>query len=132
MNDALGGQTLALAAAFQCLANVVSIATRGRYQRDEVEPCIQSLLGVFEGDIAALYGGVPALETGLRRLIEQLERPTEPMLARYLAAVLYLERRLRKTPKVLGSLGDGLARARRQVDYFGDPLHPNVIGNLAG
>lgn len=122
-------QTLALAAALQSLSNVVSVANTGHSRRDEVEPCVQALLTVYEGDFERLYGGREALAAGLRQLVEQLERPRDPILTRYLVAVLYLERRLRKRPSMMAHLGNGLANARRQAEYF-ERLHPNVISNL--
>jgi high frequency lysogenization protein len=130
MTDGMRSQTLALAAAVQCLVGVGAIATRGHHRRDEVEPCVGALLGVFEGEPGALYGGPARLESGLRQLIEQLERPSESTITRYLVSVLYLERRLRKQPQMMARLGAGLANARRQAEYF-EPMHPNVISNLA-
>lgn len=131
MTDVLRNQTLALAAAMQALLSVVSIARRGHSRRSDTEPCLQGLLQTYEGDVEQLYGGVAPLRAGLEQLVEQLARPTDPELTRYLVAVIYLERRLRKQPEVLRRLGQGLDSARRQREYFGG-YNPNVVSNLGG
>ncbi|WP_258867989.1 high frequency lysogenization protein HflD [Alkalilimnicola ehrlichii] len=110
---------------------VTQVAQRGHANKSDVEPCLAGLLKVYDGDLRNLYGPPEQLHNGLKQLQEQLTRPNNPVLTRYLVAAIYLERRLRKRGDLMRRLGEGLEAARRQVDYFGEN-HPNVISNLAG
>lgn len=130
MSTGHADRVLALAAVFQALEAVREIATRGGSPPEHYKPCIQSLLAEYEGEVAPLYGGVPTLAPGLRRLIQHLEQPNDTELSRYLIMVLHLERRLHRRRQVMAELSAGLERARHQASYFHSG-HENVISNLA-
>lgn len=130
MSSAQANRALALAGVFQALEAVREIAARGASPPEHYKPCIQALLAEYEGEVAPLFGGIPTLAPGLRRLISHLEQPSDTELSRHLIMVLHLERRLRRRRAVMGELTDGLARARNQAEYFHSG-HENVISNLA-
>ena len=51
-------------------------------------------------------------------------------IARYVVAMLFLERRLMKNTEMLETLSSGVELATRQSEHF-SPTHENVIANLA-
>ncbi len=123
-------QTLALAAVMQAVHAVRQVAHTGHREETDYRPLVEGLLGAYDGSVEALYGGAAHLDTGLRRLVEQLEQPRNLETTRYVANVLHLERRLLRNRKVLGEVAEGLEQARRQADYFGTPIHESVIRGL--
>ncbi len=123
-------QALALAALMQAVSSVRQIATSGHGDEAVYRPLLEGLLGTYNGSVADLYGGAARLETGLRRLVEQLEQPRNLETTRYMANLLHLERRLMRNRQVLGEVAQGLEQARRQADYFGTPSHDSVIAGL--
>ena len=125
-------ETLALAAVFQALAGVHSIAGHGRRHPADNITCLRGLLDEWPGSVERLYGGVDALDTGLRSLAEHLSQPQSMQLTRYLVSVMQLDRRLGRQRHHLGELTAGLERAREQARYFGALDHPSVLHNLAG
>lgn len=124
-------QVAALAAAFQALTLIIDIARRGRADPALVNACLHGLLKPYQPNVAALYGGVRALRTGLLALREQLDRPKDMDLTRYAVAVLHLERKLRNQPARLQAIAAGLERARRQLEFFGGQPSPATFGALA-
>lgn len=123
-------RTHALAAVFQCLAEVQAIAERGQHEPSRTTVCLQGLLGDYAGSVVTLYGGPGALDSGLRGLVDHLSRPESIHLTRYLIGVLQLERRLRRDRSRLATLAEGLERVRGQADYFGRIDHESVIHRL--
>jgi len=124
-------QILALAAVFQSLAGVRQLAERGQRATEDNQVVLQGLIGEWQGSTEQLYGGIAALETGLRQLVDHLSQPSDAQLTRYLVAVMQLERRLRRNGAHLQAVGQGLSRAREQAEYFGANDHASVIHHLA-
>lgn len=123
-------QILALAGLFQAIGQVQRIATHGRADSYRIEPCVRALLGTYESDLAALYGGREALAPGLHLLVEHLQRPDQAELTRYLIAILHLERKVTRQRQCLTRVISGLRHAANQADYFGSPLHASVVRNI--
>lgn len=123
-------QVLALAAMYQALAQVRQIATTGRWEADSLETCLRGLLVAYEDDVAAVYGGVTSLESGLRVLHLQLGQPGDMQLTRYAVMVMHLERKLMKRRDMLARLARGIEESRQQADYF-SISHENVVHHLA-
>lgn len=130
MTSPQANRALALAGVFQALEAVREIASTGTSPPEHYKPCIQALLAEFDGEVAPLFGGIPTLAPGLRRLISHLEQPSDADLSRHLIMVLHLERRLRRRQALMTELSEGLARARDQAEFFHSG-HENVISNLA-
>ncbi|RMH52372.1 MAG: DUF489 family protein [Zetaproteobacteria bacterium] len=114
---------------------VQSIARQGRCDERALADAITALFAEG-GDALALYGGQPAR---LHRGVVWIERifsgsvelqEARPMLT-YAANLIALEKRLRHRPETLRTLAEGLDRIHKQLRYFGDPLHDNVIAAIA-
>jgi len=123
-------EVLALAALYQAIAQVRGVAEKGQWDGDAARTCLDGLLQPYDGDVAAAYGGVERLESGLRLLHMQLVAPQDMDQTRYVIMAVHLERKLIKQPAMLKILGDGLVQSRRQQEYFGG-INENVIGGLA-
>ncbi len=131
MADAEENRVLALAAVFLAIGEVRAIAEQGKHHREPLQTVLRGIFDDYQGDVAQLYGGADALDSGLQQLIEHLSQPTAAQLTRYLVAVLQLERRLRRDRSRLSALMQGLEQAQRQAEYFGDIQHENVISHVA-
>ncbi len=84
MADAEENRVLALAAVFLALGEVRAIAEQGKQHREPIQTVLRGIFDDYHGDVAALYGGVDALDGGLQQLIEHLSQPTAAQLTRYL------------------------------------------------
>lgn len=124
-------ETMALAALFQALSEVRGIAEHGRRDSRRTRPCLQGLLGAYQGSVSELYAGADGLNSGLQTLVEHLSQPQNLQLTRYLVAIMQLERRLARDKQRLQALINDLDRARSQAQYFDAVDHSNVIDNLA-
>lgn len=121
---------LALSGSLQALAEVRRIAGHGQGDNRLIEPPVRALLAEYDGDLPALYGGREALQAGLRLLSDHLMQPRDADLTRYLVAVLTVERRLTRNRAVFAEMVEGIGKAARQAEYFGSPLHANVVRNI--
>lgn len=138
----LQNRVLALAAMVQAAHLVQEVARRGAIDEGELSCAIDSVLaspGRESIHAGHLYAGPHSLRTGLiflQRLLggekvgADVSQAKEMMA--YCAAMMSLERKLRRDRDMLGHLGEGLERIRKQRDYFGGPLHDNVIAAVAG
>lgn len=125
-------QVIALAGLTQCLHAVQQIARRGQADEDEMRPCIASLLKIDAADVLDVYGGLPALGTGLRLLEKQLGNPdqVDPELARYSATLWFLERKLMKSSTKTAAITNGIRAVAERVPES-DLLHDEVLAQLA-
>jgi high frequency lysogenization protein len=126
-------RTLALAGVFQAAELVQQVARHGRRVTPAVQASIHSLFMIDAVDAADVFGGVRGIAAGLRRLQHQLgdgrESPRDPELTRYAVAMLFLERKLSRRPKMLRRLRAGIETAAGQADYFSE-THANVVARL--
>jgi len=135
-------RVLALAAMVQAAHLVQGIARKGVADSGELECAIDSIL-VTPGNesihAGLLYKGPHRLRTGLILLQKLLAgeklgadiKQAKELMA-YCAAMMSLERKLARDRDMLGRLGDGIGRIRKQRDYFGAAMHDNVIAAIAG
>lgn len=137
MTYTLTDRTIALAGIFQATQLVQQIANTGNTDELALEACIQSLFRINVDKAEDAYESVDRLAIGLRTLIEQLGGQPETegksrdlYISKYTAGIMVLERRLRKNPGMLETIGNGIERASSQVEHF-SLLHENVIANLA-
>ena len=126
-------RTLALAGLFQAVDLVNQVARRGVVDQDALETSIRSILQLDADSVAEVYGGAERLHPGLRVLTRQLGG--EPgganlLLTRYAVSVLHLERKLIRRKDMLGTIQEGVERARHQISHF-PVTHANVLANLA-
>ncbi len=119
-HDIVEQQTIALAGLFQAVALTCQCARQGRVEDPAaLATSLHSLLQVEAQDAELVYGDRTCLALGLRALAAQLARipnaaNSEP--ARYVASLLYLERRLCGQPPRLARLAEDIAGIRdRQI-----------------
>jgi high frequency lysogenization protein len=130
----LSDRVLALAGVFQAAQLVQEIARTGRANNNDVEASLRSLLVDNPATVLEVYGDdIGHVRTGLICLHEQLglEGKKDTELTRYVMGMLFLERKLSKSPQMMTTLGEGIEQVRRQLQHY--PIdHENVIANLAG
>ena len=78
-------------------------------------------MSVFEKTLASFNGNDFAKKSA---------QPKDLYIAKYVAGVMVLERRLNSAPHILEKIADGIERARNQIEHF-SLLHDNVIAGLA-
>lgn len=133
MKYTLTDRTLALAGLFQAARQVQEVARNGRADSAELETAMYSLFQTDPPDVAATYGNMAALRSGLYLLHTQfsgLARQREVDITRYVISLMHLERRLARRKEMLTTVHTGIERARRQSAHF-SITHDNVIANLA-
>jgi high frequency lysogenization protein len=136
MNHTLTDRTLALAALFQAAQLVQHVARRGQAADSDIATSIGSLYHIDAPTTAAIFAdsddGKPGLTTGLRTLIARMgsSGSAEALeVTRYAIALLHLERKLARQPRMLETLRLGLERIHKQAEYF-SPTHANIIAAL--
>lgn len=127
-------QVLALSAVFQAAQLVHNIASSGRFDEQDMHVCLQAITNTDPESVSELYGPVMALRPGLQTLVNQLgvnTRNHNVLVARYVIALLHLQRKLQNNPAMLEQIADGIGRVKTQLEHY-DLTHPNVLANLAG
>jgi high frequency lysogenization protein len=127
-------QVLALSAVFQSAQLVHNIASSGRYDEQDMQVCLQGILNTNPESVSEVYGSVMALRPGLQTLVNQLgvnARRDNAFVARYVIALLHLQRKLQNNPAMLEQIADGIDRVKAQMEHY-ELTHPNVLANLAG
>jgi len=128
----LTNQTIALAGLSQAVQAVRNLAKAGTTDADDFETCISSLLKINADDVPEVYGGLEKLKSGFALLERQLG-PSESVdteLARYAAALVYIEGKFRGQDSMQKAIRTGMERATVQAAHFGVP-HENVMTNIA-
>lgn len=127
-------RVLALAGLFQACSLVEKIAKTGQAPADTMETSIKSLFVTDPKDVREVYGDVQSVHNGLRLVRGLLERDPEIVRSdtiRYALTLLHLERKIRGNNAMMSAIGDGINRARGQLNHF-DHLHENLMASLAG
>jgi len=128
-------RVLALAAMVQCTCLVQGIARKGVADALEIEACLASIFAPAGSSADEMYGGPSRLRTGLIMLGQVLQgedvKKAKELMA-YTAAMISLERRLSRNPKILKQLADGMTRIEKQCEFFKSFMHGNVIAAIAG
>lgn len=133
MIKTLTNQVIALAGLTQAVQSVQQVARRGTWDEVRARPCIASLFKIDADDVLDVYGGIDSLRPGLTLLDQQLAGPdkVEPELARYTATLLFLERKLIRSPERLKAIGDGIQAILGSLETH-DLLDEDVLAQLAG
>ncbi len=128
----LTNQTIALAGLAQAVEAVSNLAKSGTTDTDDLETCIASLLKINADDVTEVYGGLDKLKRGFLLLDRQLgpHETVNTELARYAAALIYLEGKFQRQEAMQKSIRSGLERATVQAVHFG-LTHENVLSNIA-
>lgn len=127
-------QVTTLAAITQVATLVDKLARTGEVPSSEYELLLQAVFVQSPQRFEDVYNhDKNELSIGLKNLaiiLGQGNTRISPDIARYTLSLLHLENKLRKQPKMLNDLGEGIQRASRQVEHFG-MMHENTIGNIA-
>ncbi len=132
MARTLKDRTLALAGLLQAIELVRRVAHRGRDIDAEMVASIHSIFALDSDSVEEVFGGAQGVLTGLKTFRDQARggRNRDMELTRYAVALMFLERKLMRRPKMLAALREGIAGATSQAQYFSE-THPNVIARLA-
>ncbi len=133
MNSELRDRTLALAGVFQACALVRRLAHEGQLDPGPFRVSIESVLISDAPDVPSVYGGLKGVRLGLEVLANLFQPPHQAQdaeIAKYVLAILHLERRLAKRQDLLDLLAQGIQRAQSQAEHF-DTVHENIIASLA-
>jgi high frequency lysogenization protein len=121
MIKTLTNQVIALAGLIQATFLVKQIAQRGAADVDDVETAIRSVFSIDAEDVPQVYGGIDRLKTGLKLLERQLVGPvpTDADLARYMAVLVFLERKLARQPEMMEKIRAAVTLAAQQAESSG-------------
>jgi high frequency lysogenization protein len=123
-------RALALAGLLQAIKLVQQMANNGQAETRPLAACISSLFRFDADDAEAVYGGARQLESGLRRLIAQIEGgDRDTAQTRIAMNVLHLERRFLASPDTVEAVQRGLMEIKRQSEQL-EPTHPTVLSRL--
>ena len=131
--DNFQSRTLALAGVFRAAALVNKLANEGTISEDDLRISIESIFETDPDDVIQVFGNTTNLSLGFQTLLNQLGKDSNNRnvdISRYVVSMLFLERRLMKTPEMLETLSTGVELATRQSEHF-STTHENVIANLA-
>ena len=124
-----------LAGMFQAGYLIYDLAHKGRTDAYEAyEASINSILITDAETTEAVYGDVSGVGYGLQLLSELFDKSNKARdmeIARYVLGVIHLEKKLRKVPSMDDRIVSGIELAKNQAASFENPLHENVIANLA-
>lgn len=139
MAGSLHDQVLALAGIFQSACLVQQCAREGQADSAALRASIQSIFALDAPDVASIYAGTRGVRLGLELLSTKLTGRTSPSdleMARYVIALVQLEGSLRRNPKMLDDLRQGIDTARTQMKFFendapANGVHPLLLEKLA-
>jgi high frequency lysogenization protein len=114
-------QVLALAGVFQSAQLVQQLAREGRTDPAAFRASVESILKLDAPDTLSVFGGKDGVRSGLELISRKLLGRTSPSdveMARYVVAMLHIEKVLRGKPALLESLRDGINTAMEQMKFF--------------
>lgn len=117
----LRDQAIALAGVAQAARLVDQVARTGNYPEHFFERSIESLFAFEAPDTAAVYGGLAGVKLGLDTLtaiLAQRQPQEHRSVARYLFALLYLERRFAANPAMMSVVHARLQHASFRAQHF--------------
>lgn len=123
-------RVIALAGLLQAIRLVQQMANNGQSETQPLATCIDSLFR-FDADSAeGVYGGLAGVETGLRRLITQLDgSDRDTTQTRIAMNLLQLERRFIASPQVVDAVRRGLDAIQPEREQLGS-THHTVLAKL--
>lgn len=131
-HDTLYNTTLALAGIVQAAALIREVAQTGKMPDAAYEASIYSIFQTESQDLNSIYGNISAVKLGLEKLIQAFTPRSNGgrSIMRYIMALLYLQKKLTRSPTLLHDVTHRISKIKKQVDYF-HLTHPTVIANLA-
>jgi high frequency lysogenization protein len=123
-------RVLALAGLVQALGQVRQIAESGQADQAVVGTALDSVFRIDAASPDAVYGGVDALEPGLRLLRDYFgNQGRDALLPRLALAVMQLERRFVRETTTAGQVHDGIVALAPSAERLGS-THPDVLAAL--
>ncbi len=120
-------RVLALAALTQAAALIESIAQEGKCDHALFACCMDAFFAEdYIGERVFYTGAIKA-----KRLLQGQEVPYAKHILAHSASLLTLEKKLFKQEDKLTHISDNMQRIRKQVQYFNDPYHGNIISSVA-
>jgi len=123
-----------LAAMFQTGYLINDIAYHGTTDQAAFETCINSILVTDSDTVLNVYGdNIQNLKIGFDLIAHMFDKENKQRdldIARYVLAVIHLEKKLRKNHIIENKLSAGIIRVKNQAEIF-SPTHENVIANIA-
>ena len=123
-------RVLAVAGLLQSVRLVQQMANNGEAESRALAPVIDSLFRFDADSTEEVYGGVQALEPGLRRVVAQLDgSDRDGTQTRMAMNVLHLERRFVAAPGAMDQVQRRLQETWRDRQPW-EPGHPAVLARL--
>jgi high frequency lysogenization protein len=126
-------QLLALAGVCQAAKLVQAIARKGEADTGAIETSISSILVTSPDNAQQVYGTLNNLKIGMTTLVEQLDNSSnakDAELARYVASIMGLERKLIRNSAALNELGERVSHVQRQTAHVGFE-NTQIVNSLA-
>lgn len=131
-------KTLALAGIFQAASLADSLAWRGHCDPVALDASLGSVLVLDSDDPVAIFGdGGRHLRVGLGAVEQTFfqplrhPHPRQGEIVRYALALMHLERKLARSPRLLSELRARLEGAVAQRAHFATPQEPLLVRKLA-
>lgn len=132
-------RVLALAGMFQAARLVQQLSRDGKADTPAFTASIASILMINADSPPEVYGGLGGVALGLRLLHEKLTGSTSTRdleMARYVVAMIQLERALKRHPAMTTAIATGIEAAKVQMQFFqsqtsNDSAHPRLVEKLA-
>ena len=120
-------RALAIAALVQTSCLITSISQTGKCDPVYFKHCMHALLN----DDYTQDGYFSLGNTQAKRLLQGQDINHAKQIVKYAAGMLAVEKKLAKQPRTLQQIGDGMLRIHKQVQFFNDPCHENIIAAIA-
>jgi len=120
-------RALALAALTQVSSLIESIAQEGKCEHTKFACCMDAFFDpTYLGERSFYAGAIQA-----KRLLQGQDITYAKAILTHSAALITLEKKLAKHPQALQHIEHSLERVEKQVQYFNDPYHGNIIAAIA-
>lgn len=120
-------RALALAALTQVAYLVERIGQEGKCESIHFNHCIDALLD--DDYIRTRYFPLGSIKA--RHLLQGTQIDRAKHIFAHMHSLITLEKKLSKQPEALNRIAQDMMRIKKQIDYFNDPYHNNVISSIA-
>jgi high frequency lysogenization protein len=124
---------MALGGLFQAVSLVQQVAREGSADPEPFESSITSIFRIDANSTDAIYGSSAHLAHGLHALCRQLGKNKalqDAEIMRYAVSLMFLERQLMRSSRMLDKVRAGIDTATQQSEHF-SITHENVLARLA-
>ncbi len=126
-NQRVKQRARALAALTQAVSLIEHIAHDGKLEHLRFACCMDAFFDpTYLGERTFYHGAVQA-----KRLLQGENIAHAKGILTHSTAIITLEKKLAKQPETLEAIAQGLQRIEKQIQYFNDPYHGNIISAIA-